>query len=106
MRLLRGLEPLSLLLFLALVGPMVLRAQVDLTSITGTVTDAQGNRIPQCAVRATESATGFQRETWTTSQGGFEPGLPLACTRPVYQGWFLALYPAGAWTSWWDKRGL
>jgi hypothetical protein len=50
---------------------------VDRTAITGTVTDPQGNRIPRCAVRATESATGFQRETLTTSQGGFElAGLP------------------------------
>src|ERR1700683_2993792 len=70
MRHLRGLEPLSLFLFLAPVGPIVLRAQVDRTAITGTVTDPQGNRIPRCAVRATESATGFQRETLTTSQGG------------------------------------
>ncbi|HTB14867.1 MAG TPA: carboxypeptidase regulatory-like domain-containing protein [Bryobacteraceae bacterium] len=56
---------------------IVLLAQVDRTAITGTVTDQQGNRVPQCAVRAIESATGFQRETLTTSQGSFElPGLP------------------------------
>ncbi len=77
MRLPRGLELLSLFLFLALAGPIALRAQVDRTAITGTVTDPQGNRIPQCVVRATQNATGFQRETLTTSQGSFElPGLP------------------------------
>src|SRR5580698_3991583 len=58
-------------------GSIVLRAQVDRTAITGTVTDQQGNRVPQCAIRAIESATGFQRETLTTSQGSYElPGLP------------------------------
>src|SRR5580692_7120423 len=53
-------------------APIVLRAQVDRTAITGTVTDRQGNRIPQSGVRVTESATGFQRETLTTSQGTYE----------------------------------
>jgi hypothetical protein len=55
----------------------VLWAQVDRTAIMGTVTDQQGNRVPQSGVRATESATGFARETLTTSQGTYElPGLP------------------------------
>ena len=67
-------------LFLVLqpLGPIVLQAQVDRTAITGTVTDQQGHRVPQSAVRATERSTGFQRETSTTSQGTYElPGLPL-----------------------------
>jgi len=55
----------------------VLQAQVDRTAITGTVTDQQGNRVPQSTVRATERATGFQRETLTSSQGTYElAGLP------------------------------
>ena len=58
-----------LFLFLQPLSPIALRAQVDRTAITGTVTDQQGNRVPQCRVRATESATGFQRETLTTSRG-------------------------------------
>ena len=57
--------------------PVLLHAQVDRTAITGTVSDQQGTRIPQSKVRATETATGFQRETLTTSQGSYElPGLP------------------------------
>jgi hypothetical protein len=57
--------------------PIALLAQVDRTAITGTVTDPQGNRVPESRVRATESATGFERETLTTSQGTYElPGLP------------------------------
>jgi len=65
-------------LFLLLpLSPAVLQAQVDRTALTGTVTDQQGNRVPQSRVRATEAATGFQRETLTTSQGTYElPGLP------------------------------
>jgi len=50
---------------------------VNLTAITGTVTDQQGNRVPESKVRATETATGFQRETVTTSDGTYElPGIP------------------------------
>jgi Carboxypeptidase regulatory-like domain len=60
-----------------LLSPIVLRAQVDRTAITGTVTDQQGNRVPACHVRAIEGATGFERETLTTSQGSYElPNLP------------------------------
>jgi protocatechuate 3,4-dioxygenase beta subunit len=71
------LVPFLLFLTLQPLGQIALRAQVDRTAITGTVTDQQGNRVPQSSVRATESATGFQRETLTTSQGTYElPGLP------------------------------
>jgi hypothetical protein len=62
---------------LLLLSPLLLWAQVDRTAITGTVTDQQGNRVPGTRVRATEGATGLQRETSTTSQGIYElPGLP------------------------------
>jgi Carboxypeptidase regulatory-like domain/TonB dependent receptor len=58
-------------------SPILVRAQVDRTAITGTVTDQQGNRVPESRVRAIDSATGFRRETTTTSQGTYElPGLP------------------------------
>src|ERR1700722_19695866 len=69
----------QLLLFLSLqpVAPIILRAQVDRAALTGAVTDQGGNRVPQCAVRATESSTGFQRETLTTAQGNYElPNIP------------------------------
>jgi hypothetical protein len=50
---------------------------VDRSAITGTVTDPQGNRVPQSTVRATGKSTGFERETLTTSQGTYNlPGLP------------------------------
>ncbi len=47
-------------------------AQVESSSLTGTVTDQQGKRIPQAKVRATQAATGLQRETETTSQGNYQ----------------------------------
>ncbi len=46
-------------------------AQVESSSLTGTVTDQQGKRIPDAKVRATQAATGLQRETETTSQGDY-----------------------------------
>src|ERR1700730_15126249 len=46
-------------------------AQVESSSLTGTVTDQQGKRIPHAKVRATQVATGLQRETETTSQGNY-----------------------------------
>jgi Carboxypeptidase regulatory-like domain len=68
---------MNLLRRLFVLFPLLLRAQVDRTAMTGTVTDQQGNRIPQCSVRATERSTGFERATLTTSQGNYElPGLP------------------------------
>ena len=47
-------------------------AQVESSSLTGTVTDQQGKRIPHAKVRATQVATGLHRETETTSQGNYE----------------------------------
>jgi Carboxypeptidase regulatory-like domain/TonB dependent receptor len=68
---------LLLLFIFRPLGPVALRAQVDRTAITGTVTDQQGNPVPQSSVRATENATGFQRETLTTLEGSYDlPGLP------------------------------
>ncbi len=68
---------LCCVLSLTLLSLGLLCAQVNRTAITGTVTDQQGHRIPQCRVRATEAATGFERETQTTSQGTYDlPGLP------------------------------
>jgi Carboxypeptidase regulatory-like domain/TonB dependent receptor len=73
----RVYTPILCLLLLQLAGVVRVAAQVDRAAITGTVTDAQGNRVPQCAVRAVETATGFVRETSTTTQGSYElSGLP------------------------------
>jgi outer membrane receptor protein involved in Fe transport len=47
-------------------------AQVESSSLTGTVTDQQGRRVPHAKVRATQAATGLQRETETASQGNYE----------------------------------
>ncbi len=46
-------------------------AQAGSSSLTGTVTDQQGKRIPHAKVRAAQAATGLQRETETTSQGSY-----------------------------------
>lgn len=52
-------------------------AQVESSSLTGTVTDQQGRFVPRAKVRAIQAATGLHRETETTSQGNYElVGLP------------------------------
>ncbi len=62
--------------WLFLSSPLLL-GQVDRTAITGTVVDQQGNRVPEARVRATQNATGLQRETLTTSVGMYKlPDLP------------------------------
>jgi len=77
MELPRYAAPFLLFLSLPCLSPCPLRAQVDRTAIAGTVTDQQGNRVPQSKVRATGIDTTFQRDTLTTSQGTYElPGLP------------------------------
>ncbi len=57
-------------LLIALCG--TIWAQVESSSLTGTVTDQQGRRVPHAKVRATQAATGLQRATETTSQGNYE----------------------------------
>src|SRR3984885_368955 len=47
-------------------------AQVESSTLTGTVTDQQGRFIPHANVRAIQPATGLHRETETTSQGNYE----------------------------------
>jgi hypothetical protein len=47
-------------------------AQVESSSLTGTVTDQQGKFVPHAKVRAIQVATGLQRETETTSQGNYQ----------------------------------
>jgi hypothetical protein len=47
-------------------------AQVESSSLTGTVADQQGKRIPGAKVLAIEAARGVRRETETTSQGNYE----------------------------------
>jgi hypothetical protein len=66
---------------LSLFGGLAL-AQVERSSLTGTVTDQQGGRVPHAKIAATEVTTGLQRETETTSQGNYElvdlpPGIFL-----------------------------
>src|SRR5579875_562401 len=45
--------------------------QVAVSSITGTVTDPQGHRVPGATVRAVERSTGLLRRTVATSVGTY-----------------------------------
>jgi len=46
--------------------------QTERTSLTGTVTDPQGNRVPDAKVLAVQDSTGLKRETQTTSKGTYQ----------------------------------
>jgi hypothetical protein len=65
-------------------------AQTDRTYLTGTVTDPQGNRVPDAKVLAVEDSTGLKRETQTTSQGTYQ----------------LADLPPGVFTLQFSKEGF
>jgi len=74
------LVPVSFSALLLPLGTPRALAQTELTSLTGTVIDPQGQRIPQARITAVQEATGLQRETKTTSQGTYlladlSPGL-------------------------------
>jgi hypothetical protein len=65
-------------------------AQTERTYLTGTVTDPQGNRVPDAKVLAIEDATGWKRETQTTSRGSYQ----------------LADLPPGVFTLQFSKEGF
>jgi hypothetical protein len=55
-----------------------LLAQVDQSSLSGTVTDASGALTPAVRVEAVSSTTGLRRQTLTGSTGGYQlPALPI-----------------------------
>ena len=59
-------------LICGLVMVLPLNAQNEKTSLTGTVTDQQGDRIPGAKVLAVATSTSLKRETQTTSQGTYQ----------------------------------
>ena len=61
--------PIISVLLILLAGMM--SAQVESSSLTGTVTDQEGKRVPHATVRVTETGTGLQRQTETSSQGDY-----------------------------------
>src|SRR5258708_18722771 len=63
--------PSKIFLYLPFLFSVSLTAQVSRTSLNGTVTDAQGKRIPSVKVKATNVATVLRRETETGSQGAY-----------------------------------
>lgn len=60
-------------------------AQLDRSSLAGTVTDPNGSRIPEAIVTAMQPATGLQRQTRTSSQGTYVlDGLPVGSYTVVF----------------------
>ncbi|MGC2660603.1 MAG: TonB-dependent receptor [Bryobacteraceae bacterium] len=75
---------------LLLMGALCLKAQVAQCSLTGTVTDPQGNRVPGALLTMIESSTGLTRTTVTNSQGTY----------------LLTNLPDGTYTTTVSKRGF
>ncbi|HEX4810605.1 MAG TPA: carboxypeptidase-like regulatory domain-containing protein [Bryobacteraceae bacterium] len=59
----------ALTMFIA--GALYVTGQVAESSLTGTVSDPQGNRVPGAIVSVSENATGLIRDTRTTSQSAY-----------------------------------
>jgi hypothetical protein len=60
-------------------------AQVERTTLTGTVHDATGAVLPNAQVAATNNATGVERETRTTNRGVYTlPNLPIGTYTVVF----------------------
>src|ERR1035438_1047566 len=69
---------LTRLLAVLSLSSALLLGQVNRSSISGVVVDSQGSRIPDVAIRATQTSTALVRETRSNSQGAyFIPDLPI-----------------------------
>lgn len=76
--------PLSLLILVLL--PSLGQAQLDRSSLNGTVTDPDGRRIAGAAVTAIHAATGLERKTETSPQGTYAfDGLPVGIYTVVFR---------------------
>jgi len=72
----------SLVVVFASAGAPSCAAQVDLSSLTGTVSDSAGQRIPAAHVVAVQVGTGLKRETVSSASGAYEiPDLPIGLYR-------------------------
>src|SRR5262245_9484626 len=66
----------AVLVFLLVVLPLT--AQVDRSSINGTITDPKGAALPNARVEATASGTGLRRQATTGQSGTYQlTGLPI-----------------------------
>jgi hypothetical protein len=57
--------------FLLLISSGNALAQMERSALSGTVTDQQGNLVPEAKIVATEINTGLQREAASTSKGDY-----------------------------------
>src|SRR5664280_3193403 len=69
-------HPIAVLFLIGQSLPLL--AQVDYTSLNGTVTDPSNAVVQGARVAAVSSATGFRRETTTSAAGAYQlPGLTV-----------------------------
>jgi hypothetical protein len=82
---------LILRILILLIYPAICTAQIDRSSLIGTVRDSAGARIPGATIRAVQSSTGLVREAVSSSSGTYAiPELPIGsyrvtCLAPGFQ---------------------
>jgi hypothetical protein len=80
-----------IIIVLALILPAFCTAQIDRSSLKGTVLDSAGARIPGATIRVVQTSTGLVRETVSSSSGAYAiPELPIGsyhvtCIAPGFQ---------------------
>jgi hypothetical protein len=82
---------LILRIFILLIYPAICTAQIDRSSLNGTVRDSEGMRVSGAAIRAVQTSTGLIREAVSSSSGSYAiPELPIGsyrvtCLAPGFQ---------------------
>jgi hypothetical protein len=78
-------------ILILLIYPAICTAQIDRSSLIGTVRDSAGARIPGATIRAVQTSTGLIREAVSSSSGTYAiPELPIGsyrvtCLAPGFQ---------------------
>ncbi|HEY1211049.1 MAG TPA: carboxypeptidase regulatory-like domain-containing protein [Terracidiphilus sp.] len=82
---------LILRILILLIFPAYCTAQIDRSSLNGTVRDSEGRRVPGATIRAVQTTTGLVREAVSSSSGTYAiPELPIGsyrvtCLAPGFQ---------------------
>jgi hypothetical protein len=82
---------LILRILILLIFPALCTAQIDRSSLNGTVRDSEGRRVPGATIRAVQTSTGLIREAVSSSSGSYAiPELPIGsyrvtCLAPGFQ---------------------
>ncbi len=72
---------LILRILILFIYPAICAAQIDRSSLKGTVRDSEGMRVPGATIRAVHTSTGLIREAVSSTSGTYAiPSCPLGVT--------------------------